>query len=91
MQGITVGEAMTPDPETVSVNTTLRELSDRFATSHYHGYLVLDEEGRLCGVVTLQDLEGVTRNGKRPPGATVGQICTRNHWWPILMSLYGPL
>jgi CIC family chloride channel protein len=78
MQGITVGEAMTPDPETVSVNTTLRELSDRFATSHYHGYPVLDEEGTLCGVVTLQDLERVTRNGKRPPGATVGHICTRN-------------
>ncbi|MDH4138768.1 MAG: chloride channel protein, partial [Anaerolineae bacterium] len=78
MQGITAGEAMTPDPETVSVNTTLRELSDRFATSHYHGYPVLDEKGRLCGVVTLQDLERVTRNGKRPPGATVEQICTRS-------------
>jgi CIC family chloride channel protein len=76
MQGITVGEAMTPDPETVSVNTTLRELSDRFATSHYHGFPVLDEEGRLRGVVTLQDLERVTRGGKRPPGATAGQICT---------------
>jgi CIC family chloride channel protein len=76
MQGITVGEAMTPAPETVSVNTTLRELSDRFATSHYHGYPVLDEEGRLRGVVTLQDLERVTRDGKRPPGATVRQICT---------------
>ncbi len=78
MQGITVGEAMTSDPETVSVNTTLRELSDRFATSHYHGYPVLDEEGRLCGVVTLQDLERITRNGKRPPEARVGQIYTRN-------------
>ena len=78
MQGITVGEAMTPDPETVSVNITLRELSDRFATSHYHGYPVLDEAGKLCGVVTLQDLERATRNGKRPPGATVRQICTHN-------------
>jgi CIC family chloride channel protein len=76
MQGITVGEAMTPDPETVSMNTTLRELSDRFATSHYHGYPVLNEEGKLRGIVTLQDLERVTRGGKRPPGATVGQICT---------------
>jgi len=78
MQGITVGEAMTSNPETVSVNTTLRELSDRFATSHYHGYPVLDEEGRLCGVVTLQDLEYVTRHGERPPRALVGQICTRD-------------
>jgi CIC family chloride channel protein len=78
MQGITIGEAMTPDPETVSVNTTLRELSDRFATSHYHGYPVLDEKDRLRGIVTLQDLERVTRGGKRPPGATVGQICTLN-------------
>lgn len=78
MQGITVGEAMTPEPETVSAHTTLRELSDRFATSHYHGYPVLDEKGRLCGIVTLQDLEQVTQDGKRPPGATVGQICTRS-------------
>ncbi|MDH7486798.1 MAG: chloride channel protein [Anaerolineae bacterium] len=78
MQGITVGEAMTPNPETVSLNTSLRELADRFATSHYHGYPVLDEEGRLCGVVTLQDLERVTQDGRRPPGATVAHICTRN-------------
>jgi CIC family chloride channel protein len=78
MQGITVGEAMTLDPETVSVSTSLRELSDRLATGHYHGYPVLDEEGKLCGVVTLQDLERVTRGGKRPPGARVGQICTPN-------------
>lgn len=78
MQGITVGEAMTPEPEMVSASTPLRELSDRFATSHYHGYPVLDEEGKLYGVVTLQDLERITRGGKRPPGAKVGQICTRN-------------
>lgn len=78
MQGITVGEAMTPDPETVFLNTSLRELADRFATSHYHGYPVLDEEGRLCGVVTLQDLERVTQDGQRPPGAMVAHICTRN-------------
>jgi len=78
LQGITVGEAMTPDPETITLNTTLRELADRFATSHYHGFPVLDEAGRLVGIVTLQDLEAVTAGGKRPSEATVGTICTRD-------------
>lgn len=76
MQGITVGEVMETTPEWVSPDMSLRDLSDKFATSHHNGFPVLDEEGRLFGVVTLQDLERVTRQGQRPPGARVRDIAT---------------
>lgn len=76
MQGITVGEVMEPDPEWVPPDLPLRDLADKFATSHYNGFPVLDGEGRLFGVVTLEDLERVTREGKRRPGATVQEIAT---------------
>ncbi|MGC8837322.1 MAG: chloride channel protein, partial [Anaerolineae bacterium] len=76
MQGITVGEVMEANPEWVPPDMPLRDLADKFATSHYHGFPVLDEEGNLYGVVTLEDLERVTREGKRRPGATVRDIAT---------------
>ena len=76
MQGITVGEAMEEDPEWVPLEMPLRDLADKFATSHYNGFPVLDAEGNLYGVVTLQDLERVTSEGKRQPGATVRDIAT---------------
>lgn len=76
MQGIAVGEVMEANPEWVPPDMSLRDLADKFATSHYNGFPVLDEEGRLYGVVTLEDLERVTREGKRRPGGTVRDIAT---------------
>jgi len=76
MQGITVGETMEVAPEWVPPDMSLRDLSDRFAMSHYNGFPVLDENDQLYGVVTLQDLEKVTHQGKRPLGARVRDIAT---------------
>lgn len=56
MQGVLVGEAMTVDVDTVSADLDLRELETIFAETHHHGFPVLDENGNLFGVVTLQDL-----------------------------------
>lgn len=57
MRGVFVGEAMTNDVATVPGEMTLAELREAFLTSHHHGFPVLDDEGKLFGVVTIQDLE----------------------------------
>jgi len=72
MKGIAVWEAMTREVDTVSTNLSLENLDLVFARSHHHGFPVLDENGDLWGVVTLQDLE---RAKKRGP---IKDLCVRD-------------
>jgi CIC family chloride channel protein len=57
MQGVLVGEAMTTDVDTVDADLTLVELQRIFLETHHHGFPVLDADGELFGIVTIQDLE----------------------------------
>ncbi|HEY64669.1 MAG TPA: CBS domain-containing protein [Caldilineae bacterium] len=77
MQGITVAEVMTTHPDTVSADMTLSELAEAFARTHHHGFPVLDAEGKLFGVVTLQDLERASTKSS-PSELRVRDICTRD-------------
>jgi chloride channel protein, CIC family len=57
MQGVTVGEAMTTEPDTVPLDMPLTELGAAFERTHHHGFPVLDAAGELAGVVTIRNLE----------------------------------
>ncbi len=57
MQQVTVEEIMTTDVETVPLDMTLLDLSTEFLESHHHGFPVVDPEGTLVGIVSIQDLE----------------------------------
>jgi len=57
LQSVTVGEVLSPDFDSVAADATLGELSDRFAQTHRHGFPILDERGKLCGIVTISDLD----------------------------------
>ncbi len=57
MQGILVQEAMTPHPDTVPADMPLSQLLEEFDRTRHHGFPVLDAEGNLFGMVTLQDLQ----------------------------------
>jgi CIC family chloride channel protein len=57
MQGVLVEEAMTHQVDTVPATMNLRDLLQEFNRTRHHGFPVLDEEGKLYGMVTLQDLE----------------------------------
>jgi len=60
MRSITVAEAMTRDFPTVSGKMPVTELMTKLARSGHHGFPVVDEDARLCGVVTLADVESAT-------------------------------
>jgi CIC family chloride channel protein len=63
MQGVLVGEAMTSDVDTVAADMDLTDLDLAFAETHHHGFPVLDGNGDLFGVVTLQDLSRARERG----------------------------
>ena len=57
MQGVQVGEVMNTNPLTIHKDQSLAELYQHFQETNFLGFPVLDEQDRLCGIVTLQDLE----------------------------------
>lgn len=75
LQAVTVGEVMSRDFGAVSTNTTLTELSDFFARTHRHGAIVLDDQGKLWGLVTVSDLDRAVEDGL-PRSTPVTEIGT---------------
>jgi CIC family chloride channel protein len=63
MQGVTVGEAMTTEIDVVPLDMSLKQLADEFARTHHHGFPVVDENGELAGVVSIQELEEALETG----------------------------
>lgn len=64
LRGIVLGrratpieQLMRPAPMAVSVNTSLEELEDLFEEKTYFGFPVVDEEGRLRGVVSRRAVD----------------------------------
>ncbi len=76
MQTITVGEAMTENPQTVPSSLPASELAGEFSRTNTHGLLVTDGDSSLFGIVTLQDLARAREAG-RLDNCTAGDICTR--------------
>ena len=65
---------------TVPVDMTLADLSDFLGYSHHHGVPVIDNAGKLWGVVTLTDLEQALAEGRKP-STIVKEVGTT---WPHL-------
>ncbi len=84
LHGVTVGEVMSRQPDTVRVSATMSELADIFSHTHHHGLPVLDGQNKLWGIVTITDLDASVREG-RPRATTVGEIGTT---WPHLTVAY---
>jgi CIC family chloride channel protein len=57
---VTVGEAMTRNFATVKRSTTLAQLVMLFGKTQHHGFPVLDDDGKMYGMVTITDLQHAT-------------------------------
>ncbi|RUM33644.1 MAG: chloride channel protein [Desulfobulbus sp.] len=79
MQGVQVGEVMNEEPVTIGKNQSLAELYQKFQETHFLGFPVLDEQGRLWGIVTLQDMEqSLTNTAANLRGMTVGEVAVKD-------------
>ena len=76
MQGVLVGEAMTTNVDTVDADLALVDLDLAFHETHHHGFPVLEADGELFGIVTIQDLERA-KEGEPIERLRVRDIATR--------------
>ncbi|RMH04020.1 MAG: CBS domain-containing protein, partial [Nitrospirae bacterium] len=66
LQTVKIGDVMSRDFGAVSIHTTMAELSNYFSRTRRHGALVLDDAGRLWGLVTVSDLHRAMQEGLAP-------------------------
>ncbi|MEA3442256.1 MAG: chloride channel protein [Chloroflexota bacterium] len=72
---VSVGEVMTRHFPTILAKKSIPELAEKLNKTGHHGIPVIDEEGRLCGMVTLSDIESrITGDIKK---LTVADIATK--------------
>jgi CIC family chloride channel protein len=79
MDSVRVEEVMVPQPVTVPVDLPVELLANEFIRTGRHGFPVVDDAGRLYGVVSLEDYRRII--GKGTPAKdhlTVGEIATRD-------------
>lgn len=77
LEGLTVGEVMDTHLVTLHEETTLDEAAIELMERRSHGLPVVDGEGRLIGILTVQDIERAQTNSDDPHALTVGDACTR--------------
>ncbi|MEA1958378.1 MAG: chloride channel protein [Chloroflexota bacterium] len=76
MKTLTVGDIMTRDFPTVPPDMPIAELAKKLEKTGHHGFPVVDNDGRLYGVVTMTDLEEGLK--QQPDDLKVSDIATIN-------------
>jgi len=78
MESVSVEEVMVKKPISVSIDMPIAVLAEKFIETGRHGFPVLDEQGKLFGVVSLEDYRRALSGGEEKLGdLTVGEIATR--------------
>ena len=74
LESVTVADVMSQELFTVPASMTLVELSETFSEARHHGFPVLDEDGKLWGIVTIAALERAIAENKprRTPVTEIG-------------------
>ena len=76
LQGVLVNEVMAQDIHTITKDINLKGLSRVFNKTRHHGIAILDEYGKLWGMVTISDLERAINKGMALSKTTVAEIGT---------------
>jgi len=78
MENLTVAEAMRPAPEPVPHNLPLRMVPALLDGVRMHGLPVSNKDGKLCGVITIQDVEKAAEDNEQNLDRPVTQFCSQN-------------
>ena len=79
MESVHVHEVMVKEPVIVSTDLPITVLAEKFIETGRHGFPVLDKQGQLFGVVSLEDYRNAVSDGQEGTGSlTVGEIATRD-------------
>jgi len=78
METVRVDEVMVSEPASVLFNMPVSMLASKFLETGRHGFPVLDKEGNLIAMVSLEDYRRATADEKRKPSdLTIADIATR--------------
>jgi len=74
LEAVPVAEVMTHDVPTVNTGLTLPELSEQFSRTHHHSLIVVADDGRIWGIVTVTDLDRAVAKNRAPttPVSAIG-------------------
>lgn len=79
MEAVKVEEVMDPDPDSVPGDLSISFLEGEFIRTGHHGFPVLNENGSLYGIVSLEDYRRATTDQDIDVNQTpVRDIATRN-------------
>jgi len=78
MENLTVAEAMRPAPEPVPHDLPLRMVPALLDGARMHGLPVANKDGKLCGVITIQDVEKAAESGEQNLDHSVTRFCSKN-------------
>jgi CIC family chloride channel protein len=78
MESVLVRDVMTTQPTTINCGVSVSVLADLFLQTNQHAFAVLDDDGKLYGIVSLTDYRRVSQ-GKTPlEELSVQEIATRS-------------
>ena len=77
LESIKVKEVMEERPATIRADMPLLTVSALFDQLHTHGLPVVDKEGHLIGIITLQDLQRALAEDPENAHRTAGDVCRR--------------
>jgi CIC family chloride channel protein len=78
MESVLVRDVMTTRPTTINMGVSVSVLADLFLQTNQHGFAVLDNEGKLYGIVSLTDYRRVSQGNIPLEELTVQEIATRS-------------
>ena len=78
MENITVAEAMRPAPEPVPHNLPLRMVPALLDSARMHGLPVADKDGKLCGVITIQDVDNAVSDDEQNLDKPATHFCSQH-------------
>jgi CIC family chloride channel protein len=76
LKSIPVSEVMNPEVETIPENISLGELAEKVSRSKYKSFPVVDNEGRLMGIVTHSDYRDVVFDENLKDLVVVKEVAT---------------
>jgi CIC family chloride channel protein len=77
LQGVLVREVMSHEFNIISVEDSAAKFSEQINRTYSHGAAILDEEGKLWGVITISDLEKALASGVDLEKTKVREIATQ--------------
>jgi CIC family chloride channel protein len=78
MKSLKVGQAVTEDVDFISEKANINQLLAIFRMADSFYFPVIDDTGRMTGIISMQDVKMILHDENRRLEALVGNVCSRD-------------